>query len=49
MDPLPVVWLIILSYLPLNDLIEVNAVCKMIDQLSRKDKLFIRKLFQNIV
>ena len=40
----PEVWLIILSYLSLNDLIEARAVCKLFFGLSRKISLFNEKL-----
>ena len=38
------VWFIILSFLPLNDPIEVNATCKLFIGLSRKISLFSEKL-----
>ena len=40
-------WLIILSYLPLNDLIEVSAVCKLFFGLSRKTSFFNEKLLHS--
>ena len=40
----PEVWLIILSYLPLNDLVQASAVCKLFFGLSRKISLFNEKL-----
>ena len=40
----PEVWLIILSYLPLNDLVQASAVCKLFFGLSRKISLFNKKL-----
>ena len=38
------VWAIIFSYLHPNDLIEISATCKLFYHLSRKNKLFIRKM-----
>ena len=43
----PEVWLIILSYLPLNDLIEVSAVRKLFFGLSRKISFFNEKLLHS--
>ena len=48
MDNLPVeVWLIILSYLSSNDLIEASATCKMFFALSRKNSFFTEKLLHS--
>ena len=48
MDDLPVeVWLIILSYLSPNDLIEASATCKMLFELSRKNSFFTEKLLHS--
>ena len=38
------VWTIVLSYLHLNDLIEMSATCKFFYYLSRENKLFIKKM-----
>ena len=43
----PEVWLIILSYLPLNDLIEASTVCKLFFGLSRKICLLNEKLLHS--
>ena len=38
------IWTIVLSYLHLNDLIEMSATCKFFYYLSRENKLFIKKM-----
>ena len=38
------VWLIVLSYLPLNDVIETSSVCKWFFGLSRKISFFNKNL-----
>ena len=43
----PEVRLIILSYLPLNDLIEASAACKLFFGLSRKTSFFNEKLLHS--
>ena len=43
----PEVWLIILSYLPLNDLIEASEACKLFFGLSRKISFFNEKLLHS--
>ena len=44
MDVPTEVWTIVLSYLHLNDLIEMSATCKFLYYLSRENKLFIKKM-----
>ena len=43
MDLPPEVLVIIFSYLTPNDVIEASAVCKLFYQLSRTNKLFVKK------
>ena len=38
------VWTIVLSYLHLNDLIEMSATCKFFYHLLRENKIFIKKI-----
>ena len=38
------VLIIIFSYLAPNDIMEVSAVCKLFYHVSRKNKLFVKKL-----
>ena len=44
MDLLIEVWVIMFSYLTPNDIIEASAVCKVFYHVSRKNKLFVKKL-----
>ena len=43
----PEVCFIILSYLPLNDLVEASSVCKLFFNLSRKNSFFVEKLLHS--
>ena len=42
------VWTIVLSYLHLNDLIEMSATCKFFYHLLRENKIFIKKINNQI-
>ena len=42
------VWFIILSYLPVNDLIEANPTCKLFFNLSRKNSFLVEKLLHSM-
>ena len=43
----PKVWLIIFLFLPLNDLTEASAVCKIFFGLTRRNSLFTEKLLHS--